>query len=127
MDMLYTNSDDMLDILETVCIKEVSIHDIFDLVLYMTWVFCKFQICGNDCGIPTQTLTDKEDEQNSVVLRTVGQLRKLRGQLLLLDNHCTTDNNNNNNNNSNTKIMEMLHHLYCVTLSKVNSTSLFSK
>ena len=60
-------------------------YDILDAALYMAWVFCTFQICGNDRGIPTQTLTDDRDEQNDAVY---GQIHTLRVQLLLLDDHC---------------------------------------
>ena len=69
----------------------------------MIYVFCKFQVCGNSCNnISTQTLTDKPDEQNSAVL---GQLRTLRGQLLLLDDHCTTDNNTEDNTTTSPSIL----------------------
>jgi len=76
----------------------------------MTWVFCKFHICGNDCGI-AETLKNEEDKQskaNAHIKRTT----------LLLDNHCTIDNNNDTE-----KIMKQLHYTYCVKLFKVSSTS----
>jgi len=51
------------------CTKAVSIFDILHglVSISVTRIFYKFQICGNDCGIPKQTLTDDKDEQNSAV------------------------------------------------------------
>ena len=69
---------------------------------YMICVFCKLQVCGENCDILTQTLTDNPDEQNSAVL---GQLRTLRGQLLLLDDHCTTDSNTEDNTTTSPSIL----------------------
>ena len=50
LDVLYTKSDDMIDLLETVCTKAVSL---WFSIIYVTWIFCKFQICGNNYGIYT--------------------------------------------------------------------------
>ena len=62
--------------LKTVCTKAVSIHDILDL--YQNSITCKlgFQVCGNDRSIPTQTLTDDRDEQNSIVLRQNADIKR---------------------------------------------------
>jgi len=94
--MLYTKLDNIINLLYEL-IKAVSIHKIFNLVILMTLVFCKFQICENDCGIMAQTLTDEKDKQfkaNAHIKRTT----------LLLDNHCTIDNNNDTENNETTAL-----------------------
>ena len=51
-------------------------------------------MCGNNCEIPIQTLTDNREEQNSAVLN---RMRTLQGQMLLVDDHCTTENSTEEN------------------------------
>ena len=59
-------------------------------------------MCGNNCDPPKQSVTDDRDEQNDAVY---GQMRILKKQLLLLDDHSTTKNSTEDNTTSSRSIL----------------------
>ena len=59
-------------------------------------------MCGNDCDLPTQTVTSDRDEQNDAVY---GRMWVLTKRLLLLDDYCMTENNTEDNTTSSVSIL----------------------